>query len=225
MTLPRVRHALVVVAHPDDESFGLGGVLDLLARGGTEVSVLCFTHGEASTLHGRAGDLFRLREAELAAAAAVLGVRRTRLLSYPDGALAGVAPRELVTHVRTAMADGRPSHLVVFDEGGVTGHPDHARATEAAVRAAEGLPVLAWTVPDAVADALNTEFATAFLGRPAAEIDWTLTVDRTRQWRAIAAHASQSADNPVLRRRLALLGDSEHVVLLNPSGETQDRDE
>lgn len=216
MTLPLVRYALVVVAHPDDESFGLGGVLDLLARGGTKVSVLCFTHGEASTLHGRTGDLFRVREAELAAAAAVLGVSHTRLLSYPDGALARVALRELVTHVRTAVTNERPSHLVVFDEGGVTGHPDHARATEAAARTAKDLPVLAWTIPDTVADALNAEFGTTFRGRPVTEIDWTLTVDRTRQWRAIAAHASQSADNPVLRRRLALLGDAEHVVLLEP---------
>lgn len=216
MTLPLIRHALAVVAHPDDESFGLGGVLDLLTSSGAEVSVLCFTHGEASTLHGRTGDLFRVREAELAAAAAVLGVRHTSLLSYPDGALAGVHLPELVAHVRTAINDHRPSHLVVFDEGGVTGHPDHVRATEAAARAVADLPVLAWTIPDTVAEVLNTEFGTAFRGRPATEIDWTLTVDRTRQWRAIAAHISQSADNPVLRRRLALLGDTEHVVLLTP---------
>ncbi|HEU5474913.1 MAG TPA: PIG-L family deacetylase [Actinophytocola sp.] len=159
-------------------------------------------------------------EAELATAAVVLGVRHTSLLSYPDGALAEVALDELVAHVRTAVTDDSPSHLVVFDEGGVTGHPDHARATEAAVQAAGelALPVLAWTVPDAVATALNTEFGTAFRGRPAAQIDWTVAVDRTRQWRAIAAHASQSADNPVLRRRLALLGDTEHVVLLWPGG-------
>lgn len=216
MTLPLIRHALVVVAHPDDESFGLGGILDLLTRGGTVVSVLCFTHGEASTLHSNTGDLFRLREAELAAAATVLDVRHTRLLSYPDGALAGATLRELVTHVRTAVTNERPSHILVFDEGGVTGHPDHARATEAAARAAKGLPILAWTIPDTVAEALNTEFSTTFRGRPPTEIDWTLTVDRTRQWRAIAAHASQSADNPVLRRRLALLGDTEHIVLLEP---------
>lgn len=84
MLLPVVRHALVVVAHPDDESFGLGGVLDLLARRGAEVSVLCFTHGEASTLHGgRAGDLFQVRQAELAAAADALGVGHTRLALSP----------------------------------------------------------------------------------------------------------------------------------------------
>lgn len=36
-------------------------VLDCLVRGGTHVWVLCFTHGEASTLHGRPGDLAVVR--------------------------------------------------------------------------------------------------------------------------------------------------------------------
>ena len=44
-----VRSALAVIAHPDDESFGLGGVLARLAADGTRVRVLCFTRGEAST--------------------------------------------------------------------------------------------------------------------------------------------------------------------------------
>lgn len=216
---PTVRHALAVVAHPDDESFGLGAVLDLLVRGGVEVSVLCFTHGEASTLHDdRTGDLGQVREAELAAAAAVLAVRRTSLLSYPDGELANVALDELVREVLAAAESTRPTHLVTFDFGGVTGHPDHARATLAAVTAAArlGLPVLGWTVPAAVARTLNAEFGTAFVGRPIEEIDWTVPVDRGRQWQAIAAHASQSTHNPVLRRRLRLLGDTEHLLMLPP---------
>jgi LmbE family N-acetylglucosaminyl deacetylase len=226
MPFPVVRHALTVVAHPDDESFGLGGVLDLLARRGAEVSVLCFTHGEASTLHGgRTGDLFAVRQAELAAAAGALGVGHTRLLSYPDGALASVALSELVAQVRATTAELVPSHLVAFDESGVTGHPDHAHATAAAVTAGTllGLPVLGWTVPEVVARSLNEEFGTAFTGRPPEEIDWTVSVDRDRQWRAIAAHVSQSADNPVLRERLRLLGDTEHLLVLRPGAAARDQ--
>jgi LmbE family N-acetylglucosaminyl deacetylase len=118
----------------------------------------------------------------------------------------------------------KPTHLLVFDEGGVTGHPDHVHATRAAVVAARGLglPVLGWTVPEAVARALNTEFGAAFRGRRDEEIDWTLRVDRARQWRAIAAHASQSSDNPVLRRRLELLGDTEHLLTLRPGPMTRE---
>src|SRR5450759_989291 len=66
--LPAWATVLAVVAHPDDESFGLGALLDAFARAGAGVEALCLTHGEASTLHGAPGDLASLRGTELAAA-------------------------------------------------------------------------------------------------------------------------------------------------------------
>src|SRR5690606_19905098 len=129
--LPQWRSALAVVAHPDDESFGLGAVLAAFAEAGARVSVLCFTRGEASTLHGVEGDLTTLRAEELGAAAEALGLDDVTLLTYPDGHLADVDLDDLAGHViataRTVGADG----LVGFDLAGVTGHPDHARATAA----------------------------------------------------------------------------------------------
>ncbi|MFI6402263.1 PIG-L family deacetylase [Streptomyces sp. NPDC050548] len=56
-----LRRVPAVVAHPDDESFGLGGLLALLSARGVPTTVLCFTHGEASTLHAGPGDLRMLR--------------------------------------------------------------------------------------------------------------------------------------------------------------------
>jgi LmbE family N-acetylglucosaminyl deacetylase len=88
---------LAVCAHPD-ESFGLGAVLAALATAGTASSVVCFTHGEASTLGLDAGDLRRVRASELAAAAAVLGAASTRLLDYPGGRLTGIAVGALAGH-------------------------------------------------------------------------------------------------------------------------------
>jgi uncharacterized protein (DUF302 family) len=85
----------------------------------------------------------------------------------------------------------------------------------AAARAA-GLPVLAWVLPRSIAQRLNAELGTAFIGQDPAELDITLTVSRQRQWRAIARHRSQSAENPVLRRRLELLGDREYLRLIHP---------
>jgi len=46
--LPTWTSLLAVVAHPDDESFGLGAILDGFVVGGARVEVLCLTHGEAS---------------------------------------------------------------------------------------------------------------------------------------------------------------------------------
>ncbi|MFS8480016.1 MAG: PIG-L family deacetylase [Micromonosporaceae bacterium] len=207
---------LAVVAHPDDESFALGAVLDRLGGLGARTAVLCFTAGEASTLHAVPGRLPAIRERELRDAATVLGLDRVELLHYPDGGLSEVPLDELAGHVRRLVVAQRPSHLLVFDTGGVTGHPDHDRATAAALAAARttGLSVLAWTLPEHVAKTLNSELGSAFVGRPDHEIDLTWTVSRERQRQAIDRHRSQSTDNPVLWRRLRLLGEVEHLRLL-----------
>ncbi len=127
--LTGVGRVLAVVAHPDDESFGLGAVLDRLTGAGAETMVLCFSHGGASTLRGAAGELTRLRAAEFFDAVAVLGIARAELLGYPDGGLARVPLADLVAQVRRLVAEFDPSHLLVFGSGGVTGHPDHVQAT------------------------------------------------------------------------------------------------
>lgn len=214
--LPALSSVLVVCAHPDDESFGLGAVLGALADAGSRLSVLCFTRGEGSTLQAVAGDLGTIRAGELAAAGAVLGVTRVELLDFPDGALASSPLDELADHVRRIAREVRAAALLVFDDGGITGHPDHRQATAAALRAAPdlGLRVLAWAVPARVAEALNRELGTAFVGRGDPELDITIAVDRTRQLEAIRRHRSQSTDNPVLRRRLDLLGTAEHLRYL-----------
>ena len=97
-----------------------------------------------------------------------------------------------------AIAEEHPSHLLVFDPDGVSGHPDHRHATQAALTAARatGLPVLAWGLPRSIAQRLNADLNTAFTGRDPAELDITLTVSRQRQWRAIARHRSQSTETP-----------------------------
>ncbi|MDA8400446.1 MAG: PIG-L family deacetylase [Actinomycetota bacterium] len=209
--LPGVNEALAVCAHPDDESFGLGGVLDALSTQGTRVRTLCFTHGEASSLGKTTRPLGEVRAEELSAAAGVLGIDDVKLFSYPDGRLTQSPLAELALLVDNAARSA--DLLVVFDEGGITGHPDHCHATAAAVLAASShrLPVLAWTVPADIANQLNEEFNTTFVGRLTEEIDIVVTVNRNRQRAAIACHASQSSENPVLWRRLELSGHDEHL--------------
>ncbi len=215
--LPASASVLAVCAHPDDESFGLGALLAAFAEGGARVSMLCFTHGEASTL-GETLDLGAVRDEELRAAAAVLGVQPVWLLDYPDGGLAGVDLSELRAHMHTMAREVGADLLVTFDEGGITGHPDHARVTQAATAAGQavGIAVLGWAIPAPVAAELNRQFATTFAGREPSELDGTITVDRARQRIAIACHASQATDNPVLWQRLELLGDHETYRWLIP---------
>jgi LmbE family N-acetylglucosaminyl deacetylase len=164
----------------------------------------------------------RVREAELSAAAAALGIAEVILLGYPDGGLSDIPVRELADRVLAAV--GSADALFVFDEGGITGHPDHCRATESALVAAHhvGIPVLAWTIPELVATSINAELGTRMIGRPSNEIDLTLHVDRTRQRAAIACHQTQSIGNQVLTRRLALQGDQESLRLLTRAPGNED---
>jgi LmbE family N-acetylglucosaminyl deacetylase len=204
--------ALAVVAHPDDESFGLGAVLSALTGTGVALRLLCFTHGEASTLSD-AIDLAEVRERELRRAAAVLGLREVTLLDFPDGGLADADWDVLDAQVDKQL--GAADLMVVFEPGGVTGHPDHQAATAAAKRVAtrRGVCVLEWGVPPDVARTLNDELATAFIAAEGIDVD----VDRAAQLNAIRCHESQAHDNPVLRRRLALQGSRERLHLVDPS--------
>lgn len=212
------KSVLVVVAHPDDESFALGALLDRFVQDGAEVAVLCLTRGEASTLGVEVHDLAAVRAAELAAAGEVIGMASTTALTHPDGALSTVDPAVLAADVDHRIEQTRPEGILVFDPvSGVTGHADHAAASLAAIAAADarGLPVLGWALPQAVADELNAEYGSAFVGHPLdalLEVD----VDRRRQRMAIACHASQSVPGSVLWRRLELLDDHEYLRAPDP---------
>src|SRR4029077_8838089 len=102
--------------------------------------------------------------------------------------------------------------------GGVTGHPDHRVATEAAHRVAaeRGVAVLEWGVDPSVASRLNAELGTTFVafdGEGVVEI----VVDRSAQRAAIACHDSQLTDDPVVLRRLDLEGAVQRIRLGRPS--------
>jgi len=211
--LARHEHVTVVCAHPDDESFGLGAIITTLADAGVRLRLVCFTTGESSTL-GAGPDLAERRARELDCAARVLGIDQLRLLAHPDGGLATVPIDWLAAEI--VDIDSDTDALLTFDEGGITGHPDHEHATRAAVEAGRklGVPVWAWAIPARVAAALRDEFGAPFVGRDDDELDVTVPVDRSRQQRAIACHGSQLADNQVPSRRIELLGPVEAVRLL-----------
>ena len=86
MHTPRV---MAVLAHPDDESFGVGRTLAKYASEGVDVFVLTATRGDAGRCRGHRADdprhpgsaaLAKIRERELRAAASELGVREVAVL-------------------------------------------------------------------------------------------------------------------------------------------------
>ena len=138
---------LAVLAHPDDESLGLGGILARYAAEGVEVHLVTATRGEGGRFHehrdgpshpGRER-LGEIREGELRAAARVLGIREVSILGHPDGALDSVDPIEIQESIVRHIRRVRPQVVITFSPDGAYGHPDHiaiCQFTTAAVVAA-----------------------------------------------------------------------------------------
>lgn len=146
---------LCVLAHPDDESLGCGGVLAKYAAEGVETHLLTATLGERGRIDGeRPGPQIAapIRERELRAAAATLGVRGLHLLGYVDGELDAAEPRLAAARIAAHVRRIRPQVVVTFGAEGAYGHPDHvavSRLTGAAlVAAADG----GFAPPAALAD-------------------------------------------------------------------------
>jgi LmbE family N-acetylglucosaminyl deacetylase len=141
---------LVVVAHPDDESFGCGSAIARAAARGAQVTVACATRGEAGELppgHPGCADLGAVREAELHRAADRLGAARVELLGYRDsgfdgeprpGTLCAAPVEEVARVVGRLIGDLRPAVVVVLD--GSDGHRDHLQVRAAVHAVAPELP-------------------------------------------------------------------------------------
>lgn len=145
------RRLLVVLAHPDDETFGCGGVLARYAAEGVRVSLICATRGEAGEIRDPSlatrGNLAQVRERELRAACEVLGVEDLYVFGYRDSGMKGAPDNqhpEALCQARPSEVAGKiveiirslgPQVVVTFDPTGGYGHPDHIAIHNAAVEA------------------------------------------------------------------------------------------
>jgi len=134
---------LVVLPHPDDETFSTGGTLALCADAGVPATYLCGTYGDMGRRMGNPPIASReslrdIRTAEMAAAAEVLGIE-VEFLGLRDKCIEFEDPDELAGRIRDVIRRLRPSTVVTFYPGyGV--HPDHDALGHATVLAVRGLP-------------------------------------------------------------------------------------
>lgn len=208
----------VVVAHPDDETFGCGSILLHAHAAGAVTAVCCATRGEAGeAADGVAvpdGGLGALREAELREAGDLLGVSRIDVLGLLDSGMDGPAlPGSLCdsdletvrSAVDGAIRDFRPDVLVTLDGG--DGHRDHLRMRDVTLElgAAHDLPVYLHCLPRSVMGRWAAHMAEVHpdsgylalgeLGTPDELV--TAVLDTTehleQRWRAIRTHRSQTS--------------------------------
>lgn len=225
-----VGNILVIVAHPDDESFGCGSTIAHAVAAGSRVRVLCATLGEAGEvadgydLAGRT--LAEVRHAELLAAADALGATCLPPLGLRDsgfdgptgaGTLCALSEPELAERIGAVLATERPD--LVLTIAGDDGHRDHlhlAAATRAAV-APIGLPLFEWCLPNHLMqrwaehmaqlrpDTAHLALEIGKLGTPPEQcttiIDTSAYLPVRRA--ALAAHASQTSPYEGLPDELA----------------------
>ncbi len=147
------RTLLAVLAHPDDETFGMGGTLALYARRGDNVYLVCATRGEVGTVdpeHMRNfQSIAELREAELRCAAEHLGLKQVFFLGYRDSGMPGAPDNkhpdaqvahsvdEVAARVVKYIRELKPDAVLTFDPIGGYRHPDHIHIHDATVLAFE----------------------------------------------------------------------------------------
>jgi len=139
----RALRLATILAHPDDETFGVGGTLLRYTSQGVECHSLCLTRGEQGEL-GPVGaplveraELGATRERELEEAARRLGLTSVRCLRYPDGALASEPEEPVLRDIVVWLRDVRPDVVIIWGPDGGYGHPDHIAAGKRALRAIE----------------------------------------------------------------------------------------
>lgn len=152
---------LAAFAHPDDEGFGFGGTLAMLAARGARITLVCATNGDVGEISDPAlaapENLFVVRQQELRQAMAVTGVDDVRFLGYRDSGMDGTPdndnpsslyqapPDQVVAQMVGIIREVRPNIVFTHDPTGGYGHPDHItihKRTSQAFEAAGDINIL-----------------------------------------------------------------------------------
>ncbi len=145
------KRLLSVLAHPDDETFGMGGTLALYARKGVVVHLICATRGELGDIDPEYKDKIKsascLRTQELRCAADLLGIDQIHFLNYRDSGMSGLEanhhPKALAAQpidkvareIAHKIRQIKPDVVLTFDPIGGYRHPDHIAIHQATIEA------------------------------------------------------------------------------------------
>ncbi len=153
-------------AHPDDESIFTGGTIAKLTDAGAAVTLVVATDDDSG----------RVRRLEAEAAAAILKVDRVDFLGYADSGLGPRLPVDCFAATPVDVAAGplaelagevAATALVVYDPGGIYGHPDHLAVHRVGLEAARRAGVA--TVYESTVDREHLHFVATHLVGDAVE--------------------------------------------------------
>jgi LmbE family N-acetylglucosaminyl deacetylase len=216
---PRANRVVFLHAHPDDEAIFTGGTIALLAAAGCSVTLVVATSGQLGRRpQSPQVDIGALRETETRQACALLGVERVEFLGYRDSGMPGDPANhhpaafahadadQAARRVAAIAAEEHAGAMVIYDAGGIYGHPDHIQVHHVGTRAAQlaAIPTIYESTVDRdylhlaqvahlVVDARKTLPPELRLGVPAGMVSTQIAVGAhlAAKRAAIAAHRSQ----------------------------------
>lgn len=219
---------LVITAHPDDEAFGMAGMLSKCAAAGVRTALICATRGEAGQSAGLAETpeaLAALRSAELRCSAMALGVADLVLLDHPDGGGSSWNLAALVGDLGAHIRRIGPDAVVTFDDQGITRHPDHImvhRAVQQALGGAAdrlGVRRLFYQVITCPEDASPEGPTYACVAPDAVDVTVDISAFEPVKRAALACHRTQVADTQwMLGRPTGSLAQEHYVVAWDAAG-------
>ena len=130
----------LVFAHPDDETFCVGGIVAKYAAAGVKIDLFCATDGDAGKSAGvpvsSRQELASIRREETRAASRVLGIGEIDFAGFGDGEVEHADQTQLVGAIVSFIRRRKPDVVIGFGpEGAPTGHRDHQALSRATVAA------------------------------------------------------------------------------------------
>lgn len=117
----RNKTVMVFTPHPDDDLFGPGGTLALMARNQNRIIVVIYTNDNKGSfdLEMTSERLARIRKAEEESALATIGIPKENIiwLGYDDGELEYAEPKALCGRAAKLIRQYRPDVLFSIDPG------------------------------------------------------------------------------------------------------------
>jgi len=136
-----MKDVAVIVAHPDDEVLGFGGVMRRHSDAGHHVAVLILATGVAARIADPArvpaGALAALRT-EAQRANAELGTARLEFADFPDNRMDAVPLLDVVKRIEAFVQEHRPTIVYTHHDGDL--NVDHGIVARAVLTACRPLP-------------------------------------------------------------------------------------
>jgi len=201
---------LVIMAHPDDFEFTVGGTVARWAREGKRVIYVVCTDGSRGSNDPAITpqQLTAIRKAEQEAAARVLGVAEVVWLGYEDGTLQHtLALRRDLTRV---IRRYRPDIVICQDPtvryhgDSYLNHPDHRAASDATLDAVFPSARTRYIFPELLAEGLEPHKVREVYVRGASAPNFWVDIGETIEVKiaALQAHESQVGQSPGLEARI-----------------------